>query len=189
MDALTALHNRNSAAKLADPAPQGDDREAIFQAALRAPDHARLRPWRFLTVEGDARLVLGEKMAAAALFENPELDSAIHAKQLLAPMRAPLVIIAAAKIVEHPKVPEIEQLLSAGSAVSQMLTAAHALGFAGMWRTGSVSFSRMFMSSVGLAENETIVGFVYLGTAQGRQKTLPELASNDFFEPWPATNS
>lgn len=185
MDALTALHNRNSTPKLAEPAPQGDDREAIFQAALRAPDHARLRPWRFLTVEGDARLALGEKMAAAALFENADLDPAIHDKQLVAPMRAPLVIVAAAKIVEHAKVPEIEQLLSAGAAVSQMLTAAHALGFAGIWRTGSVSFSRMFMESIGLAANETIVGFIYLGTPEGRQKTLPTLSSQDFFEAWP----
>lgn len=185
MDAIEALHARNSTPKLTDPAPQGEDREAIFQAALRAPDHARLRPWRFLTVEGDARLMLGEKMAAAALLDNADLDPAIHAKQLVAPMRAPLVIIAAAKIVEHPKVPEVEQLLSTGAAVSQMLTAAHALGYAGIWRTGSVSFSRSFMSSVGLASNETIVGFVYLGTAEGRRKSLPSIDSKDFFESWP----
>ena len=184
MDAITALQQRSSSSRLVAPAPNGDDREAIFQAALRAPDHARLRPWRFLTVEGDARLNLGQKMAAAAIMDNPQLDPVIHAKLQQAPLRAPLIVVAATRISDHPKVPAVEQVLSAGAAVTKMLTAAHALGFAGIWRTGSVSYSRSFMSSMGLQANETIVGFVYLGTADGPSKKLPHLAVNDFFEVW-----
>lgn len=186
MDAITALLTRNSTAKLTEPAPAGQDRETIFQAALRAPDHMRLRPWRFLVVEGDARIALGEKMAAAALADNPDLDPVIHAKLLKAPMRAPMVVIAAAKVQTHAKVPEVEQLLSAGAAVTQLLVASHALGYAGIWRTGSVSFNRQFMSSVGLASNEIIVGFVYLGSAEGTTKTLAPIASEDYFASWPS---
>lgn len=184
MDAITALHTRNSAAKLTEPAPTAEDREQIFQAALSAPDHARLRPWRFLTVEGEARKVLGEKMAAASLKDKPELEDTIYNKLLSAPLRAPLILIAVAKIQIHPKVPEIEQLLSAGSAVSQMLVAAHALGYAGIWRTGSVSFSRTFMDSMGLAANEKIVGFIYLGSINGTAKPLAKLSSSEFFSEW-----
>ena len=184
MDAITALLNRNSTPKLIDPAPTSDDRETIFQAALRAPDHARLRPWRFLCIEGDSRILLGEKLAAAAKYENPDIDEAIYNKQLNSPMRAPLVVIAVAKITEHPKVPEIEQLLSAGAAVTKMLTAAHALGYAAIWRTGSVSFSRFFMYSIGLVANEKIVGIVYLGSANGAQKPLPSMETADFFSTW-----
>jgi len=184
MDAITALRQRNSSARLTEPAPTGEDRHAIFQAALRAPDHARLRPWRFLTVEGDARLTLGEKMALAAKIDNPELDPAIYEKLKLAPLRAPLLVIVIAKISEHPKVPEVEQILSAGAAATKLLTAAHALGYAGIWRTGSVSFSRMFMNSIGLQANEKIVGFIYLGTADGPSKLLPDMAVEDFFQVW-----
>ena len=184
MDAITALLTRNSTPKLTEPAPLGQDRETIFQAALRAPDHMRLRPWRFLVVEGDERIALGEKMAAASLADNPDLDPVIHAKLLKAPLRAPMVIIAAAQVKPHTKVPEIEQLLSAGAAVTQLLVASHALGYAGIWRTGSVSFNRQFMASVGLASNEIIVGFVYLGSPEGTQKTLPPVVSADYFESW-----
>ena len=184
MDAITALQQRNSSARLSEPAPIGEDRNAIFQAALRAPDHARLRPWRFLTVEGDDRLTLGAKMASAAKFDNPELDAAIYEKLKLAPLRAPLLVIVIAKISEHPKVPEVEQILSAGAAATKLLTAAHALGYAGIWRTGSVSFSRTFMNSIGLQANEKMVGFIYLGTADGPSKTLPDMAVDDFFQVW-----
>ena len=184
MDAITALQQRNSSARLSEPAPMGEDRNAIFQAALRAPDHARLRPWRFLTVEGDDRLTLGAKMASAAKFDNPELDAAIYEKLKLAPLRAPLLVIVIAKISEHPKVPEVEQILSAGAAATKLLTAAHALGYAGIWRTGSVSFSRTFMNSIGLQANEKMVGFIYLGTADGPSKILPDMAVDDFFQVW-----
>ena len=184
MDAITALQQRNSSARLSEPAPIGEDRNAIFQAALRAPDHARLRPWRFLTVEGDDRLTLGAKMASAAKFDNPELDAAIYEKLKSAPLRAPLLVIVIAKISEHPKVPEVEQILSAGAAATKLLTAAHALGYAGIWRTGSVSFSRTFMNSIGLQANEKMVGFIYLGTADGPSKTLPDMAVDDFFQVW-----
>ena len=184
MDAITALQQRNSSARLSEPAPMGEDRNAIFQAALRAPDHARLRPWRFLTVEGDDRLTLGAKMASAAKFDNPELDAAIYEKLKSAPLRAPLLVIVIAKISEHPKVPEVEQILSAGAAATKLLTAAHALGYAGIWRTGSVSFSRTFMNSIGLQANEKMVGFIYLGTADGPSKILPDMAVDDFFQVW-----
>ncbi len=187
MNAIDALLNRNSSPKLTEPAPTGEDRETIFQAALRAPDHARLRPWRFLCVEGDDRVAMGQKLADAARFENPELDDTLYQKQLNSPLRAPLLVIAISKITEHPKVPEIEQLLSTGSAVTKMLTAAHALGYAGIWRTGSVSFSRYFMNSIGLASNEKIVGMIYLGSADGTQKTLPEMDTSDFFTQWSAS--
>ena len=121
MDAITALQQRNSSPRLSEPAPMGEDRNAIFQAALRAPDHARLRPWRFLTVEGDDRLTLGAKMASAAKFDNPDLDAAIYEKLKSAPLRAPLLVIVIAKISEHPKVPEVEQILSAGAAATKLL--------------------------------------------------------------------
>ena len=122
MDAITALQQRNSSARLSEPAPTGEDRHAIFQAALRRLIML-VRPWRFLTVEGDARLTLGEKMASKfAKIDNPELDPAIYEKLKLAPLRAPLLVVVIAKISEHPKVPEVEQILSAGATTTKLLT-------------------------------------------------------------------
>lgn len=190
MNALDALLTRNSVAVLTEPAPQGDDRQKIFSSALRAPDHAQLRPWRFLCVEGEARAQFGQRMLDAAIHREKSLpdntlDDKKRTKLLNAPFRAPLVVVSVAKIQLHPKVPEIEQWLSAGAAITQMLVAAHALGFAGIWRTGDIAFDRYFMKSIGLADDEVIVGFLYLGSLQGQAKKLKPLAIDDYFENWP----
>lgn len=185
MDAITNLHNRQSFAKLTEPAPQGEQREAIFAAALTAPDHAGLRPWRFLVVEGEQRQVLGETMLKAGLLLQPDMDEMAQEKLRNSPMRAPLLVVAIAQTQEHAKVPEVEQLLSAGAAVTQMLAAIHALGYAAIWRTGKAAFNRHLMDALGMAANEKIVGFVYVGTAAGKAKSPRNLSIDDFFENWP----
>ncbi|MBT8138200.1 MAG: nitroreductase [Gammaproteobacteria bacterium] len=184
MDAITALHSRVSHPRLAEPAPTGVHREAIFQAALRAPDHAAMRGWRFYCVEGSARAKLGKKMLAAALRRDPDMPDAARSKRLKSPLRAPLLVIATVLVREHPKVPEIEQWLSAGAAVNNMLLAAHALGYGAMWRTGALSFDRSFMTDIGLEQNQHIVGFIYLGSAPAARKQPPVHHSSDYFLNW-----
>ncbi len=181
MDAITALQTRNSAPKLGEPAPSGEARAAIFQSALRAPDHAGLKPWRFQVYEGAARERLGVTVADAMRRADPALDDAKYEKYCNAPLRAPLVIVAAAHIQSHPKVPEIEQLLSAGAAVTNMLNAAHALGYAAIWRTGAPAFEPAVIEALGFAENEKIVGFIYFGTQAGSAKPLKPVAIDDYF--------
>ena len=184
MDALEALLSRNSAPKLTEPAPSGDALQKIFQAALRAPDHARLAPWRNLVIEGAARDRLGALFVQVAAAADGTLDDEALAKIRAKPLRAPLIIVVAVRLQVHPKVPEIEQYLSAGAAAHAMLLAAHAQGFAGIWRTGDMAFNRAFMTVLGLADNEHIVGFLYLGTPEGRAKPLPQYCTEDYFEFW-----
>lgn len=124
MSAMDALLRRNSAPRLTDPAPCGDVLQTLLQAGLRAPDHARLKPWRFLVVEGQGRVALGDVFAQAALADNPDLDAAALDKLRNNPLRAPLIVVVIARLQEHPKVPEIEQLLSAGCAAHAILLAA-----------------------------------------------------------------
>ena len=181
MDAITALHTRNSSPKLVEPAPVGEAREAIFQAALRAPDHAGLKPWRFQVYEGAARETLGVTIAEAMRRANPALEQAKFEKLCNAPLRAPLVIVAATHLQSHPKVPEIEQWLSAGAAVTNIINAAHALGYAAIWRTGDAAFEREVMTALGFAPNENIVGFIYLGSQAGTAKPLKPVAIDDYF--------
>ena len=184
MDAITALLGRNSASRLTDPAPAGAQREQIFAAALRAPDHGRLQPWRFLVVEGHARQRLGEVLANAIQRYRPDVTAEELAKLRANPLRAPLVVVLAAHIVPHPKVPELEQLLSVGCAAQNMLLAAHALGFAGMWRTGKITYTAELREELGLSDEERVLGFLYLGSVDGQAKTLSGPPVSAHFRSW-----
>ncbi|MFA5678454.1 MAG: nitroreductase [Pseudomonas sp.] len=185
MDALNALHNRVSMPRLVGPAPTAEQQEAIFQAALRTPDHARLRPWRFLVLEGAALERLGDLFHAAALANagDPDAEQVQRARTL--PLRAPMIIVAIGSPKTHPKVPEQEQDMSCAVAVGNMLLAAHALGLGAVWRTGEPARDRIICEGLGLARQEKIVAFLYLGHSVGAVKPVPELDSRSFFRRWP----
>ena len=183
--AIDVLINRVSRGLLTAPAPSGDALPLIQRAALRAADHRQLRPWRFLTVEGEGLVRLGELFLAAKQGDNPALSPEDASRTRGLPLRAPMVIVAIASCVEDPKVPEVEQLLSAGAAVQNMLNATHALGFGAMWRTGDLASHPRVRDGLGLAANETIIGFLYLGTPQGPLREAPRLDPQAFFKTWP----
>ena len=184
MDALDALLNRTSSPRLGGSEPPADALNNIFKAALRAPDHALLRPWRFLLVRGDARLRLGELFAGAEKQDDPEIAEALLEKTRAKPLRAPLIVVVIARVLAHPKVPEVEQLLSAGAAVENMMLAAFAQGVGAMWRTGGMAYHPFVHKGLGLLDNEQIVGFLYLGEVQGKDRNLLTLAVDDYFEDW-----
>lgn len=185
MDALTLLLHRNSEPKLTMPGPDRDALHKMFAAALRAPDHGRLRPWRFLTIDGKARHRLGELFVEALKRRNPDAAPEDFKKQAEAPLRAPLVIAVIARESDHPKVPRVEQLLSAGCAAHTLLLAAQAQGFGAIWRTGDNSYDEHVRTGLGLADDEVLVGYVYVGSPTGVPKPLPTLAVEDFVRPWP----
>ena len=85
----------------------------------------------------------------------------------------------------HPKVPEIEQLHSLACAAGYMLLAAHAEGFGAIWRTGEISYTAELRAELGLAENERVLGFLYLGTPEGPPKPPEEFPLEAHFLPWP----
>lgn len=183
-DILRFLQQRNSAPKLTDPAPGAEQMQEIFRAALRAPDHAWLRPWRFITISGERRQAFGELLESRLLQRNPDADQSARSKARNAPLRAPLLVVVAVKLSEHPKVPAIEQRLSAGCAAQAILLAAEACGFAGIWRTGDAAFDRSVMAGLGLSSDEEIVGFLYIGTRAGAAKSIPQLNTAEFVTNW-----
>lgn len=184
MQALDALINRVSVARLGEPAPSGEQRELLFRAALRAPDHGQLRPWRFLTVEGEAREALGELFARAQCVRDPQTPAALLDKARAMPLRAPLLIVVIASPKAHPKVPESEQLLAAGCAAHGLLLAAHAQGIGAIWRTGELTGDATVKAGLGLAAHEQIIGFLYLGTPLGELRTPQALEPADFVAAW-----
>lgn len=184
MDALDALHLRSSVPKLSGPLPSQEMLENIYKAAFSAADHAVLRPWRFLVVKGDSREKLGELFAKAGLSKDPSLDPAAVEKLRCKPLRAPLVLVCISRFKPHPKVPEIEQDLSAGAATQNMLLAAFAQGLGAMWRTGSLAYDPTVRSGLGLSAEEKIIGFLYIGTINGGTKRLCEPDVQSYFQEW-----
>ncbi|MBF7729514.1 nitroreductase family protein [Pseudomonas sp. N040] len=185
MDILEALQNRVSVARLGEPAPTAAQRKQLFGAALRAPDHGQLSPWRFLTIEGGARERLGELFVQALLAQSADVKPEALEKARKGPLRAPLLVVVIACLQAHPKVPELEQLLAAGCAAHGLLLAAHGLGLGAMWRTGAQAQDPLVARGLGLASNERIVGFIYLGSVDGERRSPRKLAVEDFVRPWP----
>ena len=184
MDALDLLLNRVSVTRLCEPAPDADQLDLLFRAALRAPDHGQLHPWRFLIVEGDARGKLGELFAAALQARQTDASDEALQKARNMPLRAPMLIVVIASPKAHPKVPEGEQLLAAGCAAHGLLLAAHAQGIGAVWRTGEFAYDPHVMKGLGLAEQERLLGFLYLGTPEGRIRSAPVLEPEAFVSAW-----
>lgn len=169
MDALDLLLQRRSASRLADPAPGGETLENILQAGLRAPDHGALQPWHFVMIAEEGRERFSELLVSAAARDGAD-EKAIEKAQN-APFRAPLIIAVIARCEEHPKVPEWEQVVSAGCAVMAMQMAAQAQGFNGIWRSGAWTEHEVVRQGLGCRAQDKIVGFLYLGTP--RLKAAP----------------
>ncbi len=184
-DTLYAMINaRHSDGLLVAPAPTTAQLHHAIQAALTAPDHHRLQPWRFLTVQGEARHKMGEVLRAA-LVARGETDEIALNKVLGSPLRAPLILVCIIKVQQHPKVPEVEQVLSMGAAVQNILLMLQAEGFSGMWRTGAVTNSPVVKTAFGLAEQDIIAGFVYIGSLTREIAPRKAAQVENFLQDWP----
>jgi nitroreductase len=165
--ALEHLNRYSTPAKaLAEPAPDDAQLKQILQVAMSAPDHKRLHPYRFITIRGDARYRLSEIFVKATMRREPDVDAAYLAKQREKPLRSPLIVVVVATLIESEKVPEIEQMLSAGAAAHNILLGANALGFGSVWLTGANAYDDYVRGELGINDDERIVGFVYIGTPQ-----------------------
>lgn len=180
MDALTALQTRTATPRLVEPAPTPAELEQVLKAALRAPDHGMLRPWRFLVIEGEARERLGQLFVDCMQPATPEERE----KLLKSPLRAPLLIVAIATIKEHPRIPPNEQVASMAAAVQNMSVALHALNYGAIWRTGAVAYDPRVKQALGLQPTDEIVAYLYAGTPTFSDRPVPEQAPSDFVEFW-----
>ncbi|MCE0556136.1 MULTISPECIES: NAD(P)H nitroreductase [unclassified Motilimonas] len=178
MLAMDLLLKRRSCPRLAAPAPDSCELETILQAGLRAPDHGSLQPWRFIVAQGDGLLRLGDIYYQAMQAQGAD-EAALQKAQNM-PQRAPVVISIIAKVTKEHKVPEIEQIISAGCCVHAMQMAAQAMGYGGVWRTGDLCYNAMVEQGLGLAENESLVGFLYIGTPVTEPSAPKTLLVDDF---------
>lgn len=165
--ALLARRRSLKLMQLTAPAPSGEELDALINLAGRVPDHGKLGPWRFVIIDGEARARAGA--ALEQVIRNDEgVDDARREFVRGWFNRAPACVMVVSSPRQSPKVPEWEQILSAGAVCFNLLISAHALGYAGSWLTEWPTFDERARAALGLAAEERIAGFVYLGTpAQG----------------------
>src|SRR5690348_12022747 len=164
-DALELLKTRRSIkpVELAGPGPSTAEIETLLTIASRVPDHGKLVPWRFIIFEGEARFAAGDAIAASFCAKYPEAKAEHIEAERTRLARAPLVIAVVSRAAPHVKIPEWEQVLSAGAAAMNLTNAAHAMGFAASWITEWYAYDRRVLARLGLTANERIAGFVHIG--------------------------
>jgi nitroreductase len=167
-----------SANSLTEPGPSAAELELILTAAARVPDHKKLVPWRFVLFQGSAREFFGQVLAEVCRAEETDPGAFRLQNEAKRFLRVPLVIAVISRITDNPAAPEWEQILSAGAASQNLLVAATALGFGAQWITEWYSYSPGVRRTLGLADNERVAGFVYIGTPKEKpeDRERPRLA-------------
>lgn len=161
---LLATRRSSKVAQLAGPSPDRATVEAILQLGVRVPDHGKMAPWRFIVIEGDAAVRLGQVAADIASTKNPDADPSMAAFERTRFARAPVCLAVVSSPRDNPKVPVWEQQMSAGALCHNLCLAARGFGFGATWLSEWVAYDRTFAAGLGLSDKEQIAGFIYLGT-------------------------
>lgn len=162
--ALLALRKSANKLVLGEPGPSPSEVDELLEVAARVPDHRKLGPWRFLVLEGESRIRLGAELSAILRSRSapqPQLEEA--EKSML---RAPVVVIVISSPVDDGRTPVWEQELSAGAVCYNLLLAANASGWAGVWLTEWPAFDDDAGVLLGLKAGERVAGFIHIGTAR-----------------------
>ncbi len=184
MEALENLINRTSSRFLAEPVPNQNQLEKIYQIALRAPDHAGLKPTRFIEISGEGLNRLSSVFEEYAKKNIEDISDEKLEKYKSAPFRAPMIIVLVSQIKKHKKVPEVEQIISTGAAAHGILLALNAMNYSGIWRTGIFAFNQKVGELMDLEENEKIIGYLYLGTPTNSPRKLDPVDTSDYITRW-----
>jgi nitroreductase len=189
VDALDAIFARRSISRLTEPAPTDEELRRILAAAVAAPDHGELRPWRFVVLRGEAKDAFGQVLVDAYVARcqaaAAEPQSAAVEKERTKLGRAPLVVTVGAVRCPSDTIPWEEQENAAAAAAQNILLAATALGYGSMWRTGDPAYDPRVKAALGLQPHDAIVGFLYLGTpSEGKAKPARQPDPEPFVEEW-----
>jgi nitroreductase len=160
------LQTRRSmpAFQMKEPGPSRQEIEEILTLAVRVPDHGKLAPWRFIVMTGEARKRITMQLAAIAKADKPELSEEMVQVEETRFTRAPVVIAVVSKAGPHVKIPEWEQLMSAGAVCLNMVMAANALGYVSNWLTEWMAYDERAHRILGVAPGEKVAGFIHIGS-------------------------
>lgn len=165
MELFAAIDARSSAGRLTDPGPSPEQLERLLYAAARAPDHGRIKPWRFIVLKDAVREAFTAAAALAKRVRLPDMTAEQLATEREKLNRSPtIVVIGCAVNREQSKVPEIEQVIAVGAAAQNLFLAAYDLGYGVMWKTGAAAYDPAVKSTVGLRPDDHIVAIMHVGT-------------------------
>jgi nitroreductase len=181
LDTLRMLESRRSVppAALAEPGPDPDQIAALLRLAARVPDHGKLAPWRFIVFEGEARDRAGDCFAQIAKEDNPDVPEARLALERNRLRQAPVVVAVVSRAAPHAKIPEWEQIMSAGAVCMNLVVAANAMGFATSWLTEWYAYDTRAKAALGLSDTENIAGFIHIGAPASipEDRVRPEMSA------------
>jgi nitroreductase len=179
-DTIDLLERRRSVPPMAmtGVGPTPEDIETMLRIAARVPDHGKLAPWRFILLEGEARTRAGALVADIYAVQNREAprERVVQESQIFS--HAPLVVVVVSSATPHVKIPQWEQVLSAGAVCMNLTTAAVALGFRTAWHSGWAAYDPRVADAFGLAGHEKIAGFIHIGRSNmdPEDRARPDLA-------------
>jgi nitroreductase len=163
MELFETLHTRQSVSKVKpDPVPRNLI-EQMLAAAVQAPNHHHVRPWRFVVMTGAAREQLGEVMAHSLRKRDPQAKEVALAVERARPLRSPVLIAVGVDKPSEAKVVDMENVCAAAAATQNLLLAAHALGLGAMWRTGPAATDSDVKAFLGFGPDQHLIAFVYVG--------------------------
>ena len=167
LEVIDAIFARQSIQTLRpDPVPR-ELVERLLAAAVQAPNHYRVRPWRFVVLQGQASERLGDVFAEIVRAAHPDAPPATLDKERAKALRSPLLIAVGVDTPADPRVVEVENISAAAAAVENLLLAAHALGLAAKWRTGDTAYDPRVKAFLGFQPDQHIVAFLYIGFPEG----------------------
>ncbi len=173
MDVFDAIHTRHSIGKVkADSLPR-EVIQKLLDAGNQAPNHHKVRPWRFFVLTGAARGRLGDLMAVSQRERKPDLPPEVSDKTRALPLRSPVVIAVGVDKPAEERIIEIENVCAAAAACQNILLAAHALGLGAQWRTGEYARDPKVKEFFGLAPDQHLIAFIYVGVPEG-ETMLPQ---------------
>lgn len=184
--ALAALLSRASVppARLRPPAPDAAQLDLSVAAALRAPDHGGLRPWRFRMISGEARARWGGILADSLARRSPETPPERLELERTKPLRAPLVIAAGAALRHGHRIPTWEQEATAAAGIMNLLNALHAQGFGAVWLSSGALEDPFVKRALGLGEADVLLGWIYVGTLSAPVAPVARPEPAEFWQDW-----
>ena len=184
MEAIKKILTKNSISKLGVPHPTSEEMDLVYKAALRAPDHAWLRPSEFIEITGKGLDELSNIFVQYAKDNLEDVNEQKIIKYKNAPYRAPMIIVLISNIKKHDRVPDIEQVLSTAAAAQNILLALHDLNYGAIWRTGVFALNDKIGKYFNLNENKKILGYLYVGKPIIKPKKIPEIDIDKYITKW-----
>ena len=178
MDVFEAIYGRRSQKKVRQDAVPREMIEKLLDAAVQAPNHYKVRPWRFIVLTGEARHRLGDVMAASEMDRHPEFPQEAFDKCRATPLQAPVVIAVGVDKPAEAKVLEIENICAVAAACQNLLLAAHAMGLGAKWRTGDWARDPKVKQFLGFEADQHVIAFIYVGYPE----FIPEYPPRPSFE-------